>query len=439
MKVSIEKQENNTVSLNLEIAADVAGQEYNKVIRRYNERISISGFRKGKAPRNMIERQVGQENIQRETIDRLLTGGLADAISEHQFDVISEPVVESFNFQTGEPVTVNVKLELRPEVKLGGYKGQTVEVVEYTVPDNAVELELKALSERFTSLEPVVGRPSNDKDLVVIDFAGTVNGEEIKGGTAKNYQLDIANSNFIPGFAEQLVGKNTGEEFTIDVSFPEDYHDKDLAGKPAQFAIKVNEVKEKIVPEINDELAQKVGKFDTIEALKNDVESFIKKTAETENNNRSEKAILDKIIEESQVEIPDSMINREAKVLLEELQMRVKSQGINWETFVDAQGFEALWNNTREEAAKRVKTSLVLSEISKTEDIKLSDEYFQEKVNEISALYNTDEKTIFRQFSQNPALVQSFTQQIMGQRIIDFLLENNEVKYIEGNSENISE
>lgn len=438
MKVNVEKQENNTVSVSVEFEADVASQEYNKACRKLSERVSIPGFRKGKAPKHVIERTIGTEQIQREAIDRLLTGALADVITENDYDLISEPVIESYKFQQGEPLVVNIKLELRPEVKLGDYKNVALEVPQYKMEDEAVDAELKSLAERFTSLEPVV-RPSEEKDIVVIDFTGTVEGNEIKGGSAKNYSLDIANSNFIPGFADQLVGKSTGEEFTITVTFPEDYHDKDLAGKPAEFAIKINEVKEKIVPEIDDALAQKVGKFDTIEDLKADIKGFLSKTAESENKVRAEKSIVEKVVENANVEIPDSMINKEAKVLLEEMQYRVKSQGINWETFVDSQGHENLWSSTRDEAAKRVKTSLVLSEIAKTEDLKLTDEDFQKKVKELAETYNTDEKNVYKQFSQNPSLAQSFSQQIMGQKIIDFLLENNEVKYIEETSESKSE
>lgn len=439
MKVNVQKQENNFVQLDIEIDAEVASQEYNKACRKINEKISIPGFRKGKAPRAMVEKFAGVNKIQQEALDRLLPNVLADTISEHQFDLASEPVIESYKFELGEPLTVVTKLELKPEVKLGNYKGITVEVPEFKNPDNVIETELNTLSERFATLEPVINRPVHENDIVIIDYSGTVDGEAIKGGTAKNHQLDIAHSNFIKGFAEQLVGKNLGEDFTINVTFPEEYHDASLSGKNAEFQIKINEIKEKIIPEINDELAQKVGPFKTLEELKADLTSYLEKVEKTENTNRAEKAVLAKIIDQVNIDIPDSMINKEAKILLEEVQARLKSQGMSWEQVLDSQGHEAIWNNLREEAAKRVKNSLVLSAIAKAESLQLNDEDFITRVKELATVYNTDEKTVFKQISQNPGLAQSLSQQIMGQKIVKFLLDNNEVKYIEETSENSGE
>ncbi|MEI7474311.1 MAG: trigger factor [bacterium] len=431
MKVNVEKQENNIVNVNIEVEAEVATAEYNKACRKISERVTIPGFRRGKAPRNMVEKYVGVEKIQKEALDRLLPNVFADTISEHQLDLASEPMIEDFNFTVGEPLTVSAKIEIKPEIVLKDYKGQVIEVEQFQQGEEALERELNAIRERFSTLESVVGRAVNDTDLVVIDFAGTIEGEVIKGGTAKNYQLDIANSSFIPGFAEQIVNKNIGEEFTIDVNFPEEYHDSTIAGKPAQFVIKVNEIKEKKVPEANDELAQKVGPFKTVDELKMDIQSYLTKNVETENKFRAEKAILDKVLENIDVELPDSMINREAKLLLEDVQQKFKSQGISWEQVLETQGHEAMWNNLREEASKRVKTSLVLGAVAKAENITIDDEELLEKVREIAVMYNTDEKNLLSQMSKNSNLVQSLTHQIMGQKILKFLLDNNEVKYIE--------
>jgi trigger factor len=358
----------------------------------------------------------------------------ADLISKNQFDLATEPVVENYNFELGKPVSVTARLEVKPDVNLVNYKGQVIEVPEFKHPDDIIEKELKLLSEKFATLEPIVDRPTEASDIAVIDFSGTVNGEPIKGGTGKNQQLDLANSHFIQGFAEQLVGKNRGEEFTINVTFPENYQDKALSGKPAEFKVKINEIKKKITPEMNDELAQKVGPFQTIEDLKKDMATYLEKTRENENKIRAEKAVLEKIVESAQVEIPDSMINREAKTLLEEIQARFKSQGISWEQVLEQQGYENTWNSLREEAGKRVKTSLVLSAVAKTENIQILEEDFSEKVKELVRVYNSDEKTIYEQMAQNPALAQGLSQQIMSQKIINYLLDNNEVKYIEDTS-----
>ena len=431
MKVNLEKQENNLFKLNIEIDADVAAQEYNKACRKTGENINIPGFRKGKAPRSMIEKHVGVGRIQQKVLDALLPNIFADLISEHQFDLATEPVVENYNFELGKPVTVTARLEIKPEVNLVNHKGQVIEVPEFKHSDDVIDKELKLLSEKFATLEPIVGRPAEATDIVIIDFTGTVNGEPIKGGAGKNQQLDLSNSHFIKGFAEQTVGKSIGEEFTINVTFPEDYQDKVLSGKPAEFKIKINEIKKKITPEINDELAQKVGPFQTLEDLKADMAKYLEKARENENKIRTEKAILEKVVDSAKVDIPDSMVNREAKTLLEEIQARFKSQGISWDQVLEQQGHENTWNSLREEAAKRVRTSLVLSAVAKTENIQLTEEDFLEKVRELARTYNSDEKAIYEQMAQNPALAQGLSQQIMSQKIINYLLENNEVKYIE--------
>lgn len=431
MKVNLEKQENNLFKINIEIDADMAAQEYNKACRKTGENINIPGFRKGKAPRSMIEKHVGAGRIQQKVLDALLPNIFADLISEHQFDLAAEPIVENYNFELGKPVTVTARLEIKPEVELVNYKGQVVEVPEYKHSDDMIEKELKLLSEKFATLEPIVDRPAEATDIVIIDFNGTINGEPIKGGAGKNQQLDLSNSHFIQGFAEQTVGKNIGEEFKINVTFPEEYQDKSLAGKPAEFTIKINEIKKKITPEINDELAQKVGPFQTIDDLKQDMTKYLEKTKESENKIRTEKAILEKIVESAKVDIPDSMVNREAKTLLEEVQAKFKSQGISWDQVLEKQGYENTWNSLREEAAKRVRTSLVLSAVAKTENIQLTEEDFLEKVKELARVYNSEEKAIYEQMAHNPGLAQGLSQQIMSQKIINYLLENNEVKYIE--------
>jgi trigger factor len=431
MKVNVEKQENNLFKLNIEIDADVAAQEYNKSCRKISENINIPGFRKGKAPRSMVEKHVGVGRIQQKVLDALLPTILADVISEHQFDLATEPVVENYNFEIGKPVAITARLEVKPEVKLVNYKGQVIEVPEMKQSGDVLEKELKILSEKFATLEPIIDRAAEGTDIVVIDFNGKVNGEPIKGGAGKNQQLDLANSHFIKGFAEQIVGKNRGEEFTINVSFPEDYHDKNLAGKPAEFVVKINDIKKKIVPEVNDELAQKVGPFKTLEDLKNDMSTYLEKTRENENKIRAEKAVLEKVVESAQLEIPDSMVNREAKALMEEVQAKFKSQGISWEQVLEQQGHENTWKSLREEAKKRVKTSLVLSEVAKVENIQLSEDDFTEKVKELARVYNSEEKAIYEQMAQAPALAQGLSQQIMSRKIVDYLLQNNEVKYIE--------
>ncbi len=431
MNANIEKVENNLFKLSIEIEADVASQEYNKACKKLGEALSVPGFRKGKTPRPIIEKHVGTDRIKQKALDAILPGIFADVISEHQLDLITEPVIESFEFELGKPVSLTAKIEVKPEVDLPDYKGQTVEIPAYKIADDAVDQELESIKNRFAKMEQVIGRATEADDIVFIDFSGTVDGEAIKGGSGKNQQLELANSHFIPGFAEQLVGKNIGDEFTIKVTFPEDYAEKTMAGKEAEFAIKINEIKKKILPELDDEFARKIGPFQTVEDLKNDLLKYIEQARDTENRVRAEKAIVDKVVDETKLEIPDTMVNREAKYLMEEVEQRFKDQGMSWEQVIEQQGHENIWKSLREEAQKRVKTSLVLGAIAKAENITLSDQDFGAKVRELATAYNTDEKKVYEQMTQNPSLAQGLSQQIMSQKIINYLLENNEVKYIE--------
>jgi trigger factor len=429
MNVSVEKLEKNLVKLNIEIDADVAAQEYNKACRYISEGVSIPGFRKGKAPRNVVEKYVGPEKIQREALNRLLPEVFADAVSENNFDIATEPQIESYDYKLGEPLKITAMLELKPEVKLNDYKGITVQVEEFKHPDDAMDKEMKALQDRYATLEAVTDRPTKNTDIVVMDFTGSVGDELIKGGAAKNYQLDLGNSTFIPGFAEQLVDKNINEDFTINVTFPEEYHDEKLKGQEARFEIKIHEIKEKKVPELNDEFAAKVGAFKTPDDLKNDISSYLEKTRVIENEQRTQKAIVEKIVEQAEVEIPDSMINKEAMELMKELQQKIQSQGLNWEQVLDQKGHETMWAELREEASKRIKNSLVLGHIAKLENISVTSEEFGEKIKELAAMYGTDEKTIYQQLSKNPEMVNFLTQQVMSQNITKFLVENNKVQY----------
>lgn len=427
----IERQENNIVQLSLEIEAEHAAQEYNKACRRLGNSVSIPGFRRGKAPRAVIEKYVGVDKIKREALDRLLPHVFADALSEQEFDIASEPLVESFDFQLGSPLSVQVKLELKPEVELPDYKGITVDVVKYELPENALEKELKILAEKYATLEPVIDRAATENDMVVIDYTGSINGELIRGGSAKNYQLDLANNNFLKEFSEQLVGKKLGEESVVNVTFPADYYDPNLSGKDAEFVIKINEIKAKVIPSLNDEFAKKVSSFENLNNLKKDIDEYLKKSEELENDSRLQRAILEKVVEEAKVEIPDSMINREAKVLLGEVQQRLKAQNISWEEILDSQGHEKIWANLRAEAYKRVKTSLVVSTIIKSEGIELTDEDFGSRVEEIAKVYKTDQKSVLKHLSANQGMAQFLSQQIISHKVLEKLSQYVEINYVD--------
>lgn len=430
MKVDVEKADQFTAQINLEIDAEHASLEYNKACKRLGQRLNIPGFRRGKAPRQVVEKAVGADRIKQEVLDRVIPHAFADAISEHQLDVITPPQVESYTFDVGQPLTVKASVELRPEVELPELSQIKVEVPVFEAPTEQLDNEIKAIVERMTSLETVIDRPAEAADIVNIDFRGAVGGELIRGGAAKNYQLDLNNNNFIEGFAEQIPGHKIGEEFTISVQFPSDYHDQTLAGKAADFTVKINEIKKKVVPELNDELAKKCGPYENVEQLKADIQSYIDKGVEAENDFRKQKATIEKTVKEAKMTIPDAMINREAKILLEEVQQRFKSQGMNWEQFVDSQGHEKIWENLRQEAEQRIRTSLVFSAIARQEGIAVTAEEFQNELANLAKDRNIDEKLAMKQLANNPQAAQALSDEILSQKIVDFLMNRSEFTFV---------
>lgn len=431
MNTTIEKLENNQVKLNIEIDAETAEKEYNKACKRLAQRVNIPGFRKGKAPRVILEKNIGAESIKRDVLDYMLPGVFAEAISKNDLNIITEPYLESYTFELGKPVTVVAKMELKPEVKLEQYKDLEIEVEEYKPAENAMEKELDELADKFTSLQKVTDdRVSTDKDVVLMDFEGFVDGEAISGGAAKNYLLDLEHSNFIPGFAEQLVGHKTGEEFTIDVTFPEEYHEENLKGKPAQFKIKLNEIKEKIKPEINDDLAKKVGKFQTLEELKADIQKYLDNTEKVENEKRSANKLFDTILSKMSVDVQDTMIEREKQALVADFKQKAAQSGVTWEDVLKQDGAEKIDKELREEALNRIKNSLMMSEIAKLENIQVTAQDLDQKIAEMATLYHTDKETIFKEIRKNTALIQSLSQQALSQKVTRFLLDNNKIKFV---------
>ncbi len=430
VKAEVEKQDKFLALINLEIPADQATQEYNKACRRLGQRVNIPGFRRGKAPRGVVEKAVGIERIKQEALDRLLPPAFADVISEHQLDIVAPPQIEQFNFDLNQGVTVKAQVELRPETELPDFSRLKVKVPRFEIPEDAEEKELQNLVERMTTLETVIDRPTKETDIVNIDFSGTMGGNPIRGGSARNYRLDLANNNFIEGFADQLVGHKIGEDFSISVTFPQDYHDKELAGKEAEFKVKINEIKEKIVPELTDDLAAKIGPYDSVDQLKKEVGKLLKENEDRENEFRKQKALIEAIVQEADVEIPDNMVNREAKLLMEEVKQRLRSQGHSWEQFLDSQGHETMWENLRQEARQRIKTSLVFGAIARQEGITVTEDEFSNQVRELAAMTNQDEKQVMRQLANNVSAAQSMNDQILSQKIVDYLSERADFEFV---------
>ena len=436
MKVTLENEKDNVVKVNITIPAEEATTAYNTAARKIAQYVNVDGFRKGKAPRHLVERQVGEERIKQEALEGLMPKVLSEVIEENKLDVITQPYITSYDFKKGEDLNVVVNVETRPEVKLGDYKNLTVEVTDVPVTEDAVTETLDRIQKNYTE-HKIVERESKNTDTVNIDFEGFANNEAIKGGAAKNYDLNLEHSNFIPGFADQLVGKKAGEEFDIQVKFPEDYHDESLKGQDATFKIKVNAVKEAVVPELNDELAQKAGNFKTVDELKEDVKKRLEESRENAKKVNAENEIFKKVIENASVEIPEAMIDREANAMLADYKNRLSAQGIDWESLMKAtEGTDNdVMKNIREDAKLRIKNSLVIDKIAKEEGIKLAPADIDNKFKELGNAYGVSPDQIIKSISKNPEILSSLSQQAVNDKVRALLFENNKAEFKEAQPE----
>ncbi len=430
MKFAVEKENDNIYKIDITIPAKDAAKAYDEAVRRIAQYVNIDGFRRGKAPRTVIERQVGTERIKHEALDKLMPSVIAEAIKENNLDVITQPYITKFDYTLGQDLTVELKVETRPEVILGAYKDLKVDVESTEMPEDAFDKALQNVLSQYSTLELVVDRPTKETDIAVIDFEGSVNGEKIEGGDAKNYPLDLGHSNFIPGFAEQIVGKNIGDEFEIKVTFPENYHDDKLKGQPAVFKIKLNEIKERKVPELNDAFAQKVGPFKTVDEFKADIQKYLDKQKETSDRQKSENAVFEKVVEAASVDIPETMIEREAESLTNDYKQRIQAQGLSWDAVEKSEGKEKLADTIREDAKFRIKNSLVIGKIAQEENIKLEPKDIHAKFNQLSAVYGLKQEDLMKQMGKNPEIIASLSQQALNDKVRDFLMEKNSINFV---------
>ncbi len=430
MTVTIERLENNEVKLNIEVESAVSSFEYDKACKKLAQRVNVPGFRQGKAPKNILEKYVGIAALQREVLDSILPTIFENTIEENNFDLVTAPNVESFEFAEDKTLKVVAKFELKPEVNLQEYKGMNVEVEEFKNADDAVDKEIQNIAERMATLNDITDRKTTNTDLVNIDFSGYVDGEEIKGGSAKNYMLDLAHSNFIPGFAEQLVDKNSGEEFKINVKFPDEYHDEKLKCKDAEFNIKINSIKEKVLPEINDDFAKRVNaKFNNLDDLKADIKKYLDNAAKSENERRVAAKLFDTLISNTNIDIQDAMINREIQALMGEFKQRINMQGGNYDEMLEKEGHQKVYEQLKEEAIKRIKTSLIVGKIAQNENVQVTQEDIQNKIAGLANMYRTTTDNIVAEIQKNVNILHSLNQQVITEKVTNLLVENAKVNY----------
>lgn len=430
MKVTVENEKENVVKLNITVPAVEATNAYNLAVRRVSQYVNIDGFRKGKAPRQVVEAQIGKERIKQEAIENLMPKVINEAINENNLDVITQPYITSYDFELGKDLTVSVHVETRPEVKLGEYKDLNVEVEDIPVTEEAFNKALENIQSQYAEEKMVLDRPANATDIVNINFEGFTNGEKIKGGEGRSYRLDLGHSTFIPGFAEQIVGKSLNDDFEIEVTFPEDYHDESLKGQKATFKIHLNEIKERIIPEITDEFAQRVGKFNNVDELKADVRKYLETARENANKTKAENEVFKTVIDAAEVEIPQSMIDREADSLLADYKNRLAAQGISWEMVTKTRNEEEIMKDIQADARLRIKNSLVIDKIAKEENIKIAPADLDKKFQELGTAYGVSQQDIMKQISKNPEILGSLSQQAINDKVKEFLMANNKTEIV---------
>ena len=426
MTNTVKIDEKNIATIDMTIESSVAKEAYERTLKAYGQNVNIAGFRKGKAPNNVVEKYVGAERIKAEVIDRLFPMEFQKVVDENKLNIAFRPTIENVDFELGSDLKVKATVELKPEVKIGKYKDMEIKYEEFKNPDDALDKELEMTQKRFSKLEKV-DRASTDKDTVVFDFEGyigKVGEEKIEHGDAKNYSLDLSNSNFIPGFAEGLVGHSAGDEFVIDVKFPEDYHEDKLKGAPAQFKIKLHEVKERTLPELNDELAKKAGK-DSLEALKEDIKKYLETMAKNQNERIKSDAIFENVLANTEIKIQDTMLDREYQAIMEEARHQAIQQGQNFDKLVEAEGKENVEKRFREEAEKRIKNSLIVEKIASETELKIEQKDIMEHINQMAAMYGMAPVQLFEELRKNPNAFAAISQQITANKVNEFLLNNN--------------
>lgn len=385
-------EEKNMVKLVIEASAEEFEAGLNAAYNKNKNKISVPGFRKGKAPRKMIEQLYGSQIFFEDAANEIIPDAYADAAKESGLDIVSQPKVSIEQLEAGKPFIFAAEVAVRPEVELGEYKGVEVTKADAEVTDADVEEELKKVQDQNSRTVSVEDRAVKDGDMTVIDFEGFIDGEAFEGGKGENYPLTIGSHSFIDTFEEQMIGMNIGEEKELNVTFPEDYHAENLKGKPATFKVTVKEIKEKQLPELDDDFAQDVSDFDTLAEYKEDLKKTISVRKENEAKAKKEDEAIAKIVETSKMDIPEAMINTQVNRMVEDFAQRLQQQGLSIDQYFQYTGMTAdkIVEEMKPEAVKRIQTRLVLEAVAKAEDIQVSDEEFDAELQKMADMYKME-------------------------------------------------
>ena len=424
MSVKVEKLEHNMAKLTIEVPTEELEKAVEKVYQSQKKNISIPGFRKGKVPRTMVEKMYGAEVFYQDAANEIIPDAYEAALKEVEEEIASMPEVDVVQMKKGEPFIFTAEVALKPEVKLGQYKGVEVDKIDVTVSDEEVEAEIEKEREKNARTVEVTDRAVKDGDTVSLDFEGFVDGAAFEGGKGENYPLTIGSGAFIPGFEEQLVGTEIGADVEVNVTFPEDYQADNLAGKAAVFKCKVNEIKEKQLPEVDDEFASEVSAFDTLEAYKADLKQNLEDKKFKEAKSAKTDAVIDAIIATSEMDIPEAMIKTEQRQMLNDFAQRMQMQGLSMEQYFQFTGTTAdmLMEQSKPQAEQRIKTSLVIDAIVAAENIEATEEEFAEELKTMAEVYQMEEDKIVETLGEQGKA--SVMKDIKAKKAAEFVTEN---------------
>ena len=424
MSLQVEKLEGNMAKLTIEASAEEFEQAIEKAYQKEKSKISVPGFRKGKVPRQMIEKMYGKEVFYEGAANNLIPSAYAKAVDECEEEIVSQPVIDVVQAEAGKPFIFTAEVATKPEVKLGTYKGIKVEKADLTVTDEEVDAKINEERESNARTITVEDRAVKDGDMTVIDFEGFVDGVAFEGGKGENYPLTIGSGSFIPGFEEQLVGAELNKEVEVNVTFPEQYQAADLAGKPAVFKVKINEVKAKELPELNDEFAQDVSEFDTLAEYKEDLRKHLEVAKENDAKRAKEDEAIKKIIDKSTMEIPDAMIDTQCENMINEFAQRISQSGLTMDQYMQFSGMtiDGLKEQVRPEAITRIQSSLVLEQIAKEENIEVSDDEINAEVEKMAAQYGMEADKLKEYLGD--AEKESMKRDLAITKAVDLIMEN---------------
>jgi trigger factor len=432
MKKTLDREGSNVVKVGLEIEAEKAMKAYEVACRQVSHRLNIPGFRRGKAPRNIVERAVGVDFLKKEALENLVPEALGQVIMDEKLDIITEPQVDSYEFELGEPLRLNAHFEVRPEVKLGNFRGLKIEVPEAKLPADALEKALERLAESRSTLKTIEPRPAAMDDTLLINFECFSDGKLVEGGKAEGLLIEMKEGNFLPGFCEQLVGKMPESEFEVMAKFPETYRNTELAGKDAQFKVNIIEVRTRVVPEINEEFAKTLGQ-ESLESLNKALAERLDAEIKGENEARCQKLVVDAVVAAAEVAIPDSMVERETNLLIQHLKRIVEERGNSWEAFVNSKEYPDIYKERKEEARQRVLTSLVLGAVVRSENMIVAEEEAAPFLAELVSRYNVpverikQDEQVRRAFEQ---LSRQAMEEALTRKVVDFLQSQSEINFV---------